>query len=62
MRSKKRVECPTCGESFHLDNWVKKGYQVLCPNCEEMLEVVNLKPIALDCVFSTELAEFDEGN
>ena len=57
MKSKKRVECPTCGEMFYLQNWLKKGAQLLCPYCEEMLEVVSLKPIEVDCVFS--LGEMD---
>ena len=59
MKSKKRVECPSCGESFHLENWMRIGQQVLCPNCEEMLEVVNTNPLTLDFVFTNELAEFD---
>lgn len=52
MTSKKRVACPVCGEMFHLHQWLKKGAQLLCPYCEEMLEVVNLKPIEVDCVSS----------
>ena len=52
MSSKKRVECPICGEMFQLHHWLKKGTQLLCPYCEEMLEIVNLKPIEVDCVYS----------
>ena len=54
MKSKKRVECPTCGESFHLDNWIRIGAQLLCPYCEEFLEVVKLKPITVNCVYSND--------
>jgi len=59
MKSKKRVDCPVCGESFHLDSWLKIGQQVLCPECEETLEVVSLKPITLDSVFSMETEDLE---
>ena len=60
MKSKKRAECPTCGETFYLANWLRIGAQLLCPNCEEMLEVVKLKPITMDCVYSTEVVDVEE--
>jgi lysine biosynthesis protein LysW len=60
MKSKKRVECPTCRNSFHLENWVKIGHQILCPHCEEMLEVVSQKPITLECVYASEFADIEE--
>ena len=60
MKSKTRVVCPTCRETFYLDNWLRLGIQVNCPNCEELLEVVNLRPFTLDCVYSTDWGDFEE--
>jgi len=53
MNSKKRVECPTCRESFNLANWLKIGTQILCPNCEELLQVVKMNPTTVECVYSS---------
>ncbi len=58
MKSKKRVECPTCRETFHLESWLRIGNQVLCPYCEELLEIVKLNPFTLACAYSTNWREF----
>jgi lysine biosynthesis protein LysW len=60
MKSKKRVECPICRETFHLENWLKIGNQVYCPNCEELLEVVNLKPFTLDFAYTADWGDYEE--
>ncbi len=60
MKAIKRIECPTCGETFQLDKRLSKGSQFLCPYCEELLEVIRLKPITLGCVYSTDFAKFEE--
>jgi len=62
MKAVKRIECPTCGKTFKLDGRLKKGAQLLCPFCEELLEVIRFKPITLGCVYSTDFAKFDEVN
>lgn len=60
MKSKKTVECPTCGETVHLESWLRAGVQFLCPFCEELLEIIKLKPVVVNCVYSTDHAEYEE--
>lgn len=62
MKSKKRVDCPTCRERFHLDSWLRIGDQLLCPHCEELLEVVKMNPISLGYVNTIDSVEFEDSS
>jgi len=48
------AECPECGAWFDLPKGIAVGKRVKCPECETVLEVVELEPPVLDYAFAEE--------
>lgn len=40
--------CPDCGEKISVQGKIHLGKEVICPNCEAELEVVETVPVELD--------------
>ena len=45
------MPCPDCGEKITLVGEIRLGKQVVCPNCEAELEVVETEPVELDWAY-----------
>ena len=48
------TSCPGCDNNIHFDRLPELGTFVTCPECGDLVEVVNLSPLTLDW-----LADFD---
>ncbi|MBL7202012.1 MAG: lysine biosynthesis protein LysW [Anaerolineae bacterium] len=53
------ARCPDCGEKIKMEGLVRIGTQVVCPECDAELEVVETQPITLDWVYEDEDEEED---
>ena len=42
------AECPECGSNIRFHNPLKLDQIVVCPECDEELQVVELNPLQLD--------------
>ena len=52
-----RVEiarCPDCGEKIRLEGKVYIGREVICPDCDAILEVIDTDPAELDWAYEDE--------
>ncbi len=52
--------CPDCGEKITLRGTIRLGREVICPNCDAELEVVETEPLELDWIYDEEDEEEDE--
>jgi len=52
--------CPDCGEKITLRGSVHIGREVICPNCDAELEVVETDPLQLDWISEEYEAYYDE--
>lgn len=57
---RKVAECPACESIITLSNRLGVGDRIECPECEEQLEVISLRPPELDYVFDDEDWEDEE--
>ena len=55
-----RADCPDCGARITVPSPVRIGQQVLCPNCDAELEVIDTNPVELDWVYEDEENDEDE--
>ena len=51
-----RADCPDCAARIQVPTPVRIGQQLLCPNCDAELEVIDTDPVELDWVYD----EYDE--
>ncbi len=58
--------CPECDSRIRIQNKVRVGQHVTCHECEETLEIVNLKPLELTWAFedlnSNDYKKYDDGD
>ena len=54
------ARCPDCGERIQLQGRVYVGREVVCPDCDAVLEVVDTEPIELDWAYDDEYDDEDE--
>ena len=52
--------CPDCGEKITLRGAVRIGQDVICPNCEAELEVIETDPVELDWAYDDDNDYEDE--
>lgn len=52
--------CPDCGEKITLRGSIHIGREVVCPNCDAELEVVETDPLELDWIGEDYEAYYDE--
>jgi lysine biosynthesis protein LysW len=52
--------CPSCDETIHFSRVPKLGRKVMCPECGESLEVVDLEPLELDFEEDDYDSDYDE--
>lgn len=62
MKSIKKVDCPTCYESFHLINAHQVGDLIQCPHCDDLLRITKLKPLIVDYIYSLDYAVSEEAD
>jgi alpha-aminoadipate carrier protein LysW len=55
-----RATCPDCGSRIGVKSPVRIGQQVVCPNCDAELEVIDTDPVELDWVYEDEEGDEDE--
>lgn len=48
---KRTSQCPTCGEKISIGETPKVGQYLLCSNCDEKVEIINLNPVVLDLFY-----------
>jgi len=46
--------CPSCGENISIGDHPQIGQYLLCPICDEKVEIINLNPIVLDWMYLPE--------
>ncbi len=51
--------CPLCTATIYFDKYPEEGQFVICPECNDMLEVVDTWPIELDWS-AVEYADYDD--
>ena len=59
-RGRNIVICPDCGEEIFLKGRIELGREVICPNCDAELKVVETKPLALDWSYDDYDDYYDE--
>ena len=47
--------CPNCDERVNLPKKIMVGQFVTCNNCEDLLEIVSVKPVELDWAYAEKL-------
>jgi alpha-aminoadipate carrier protein LysW len=52
--------CPDCGEKVTLRGEIRLGQEVICPNCDAELEVVETDPVELDWAYDDEYDEDED--
>lgn len=52
--------CPDCGEKITLRGSIHVGREVVCPNCDAELEVIETEPLAFDWVVEDYEEYYDE--
>ena len=53
------AECPECETNIRFHKPLKVGQIVICPECEERLEVRQLNPLELDWTFDDYDDDYD---
>lgn len=56
MAAKPYAYCPGCDTRIRFNKRPTMGHKVTCPECLELLEVVELRPIELDWAFTDSMA------
>lgn len=59
-KNKTRARCPSCGAWVNLRDGAEVWDLVECPECNTLLEVVDLRPPTLDYANSDEDEDWDE--
>ena len=54
------ARCPDCGEQIRLQGRIHVGKEVVCPECDAVLEVIETEPIELDWPMDDEYDEDEE--
>jgi lysine biosynthesis protein LysW len=54
------ARCPDCGEKIRLQGRIYVGKEVICPDCDAVLEVIDTEPVELDWAFDDEDDEDDD--
>jgi len=54
------ARCPDCGEKIRLQGRLYVGKEVICPDCDAVLEVVDTEPVELDWAFDDEDDDGDD--
>jgi lysine biosynthesis protein LysW len=52
--------CPACDTRIRLKTTSRLGQFVTCPECENMLEIINLSPVKFDWAFDEPFEEEDD--
>ena len=61
--TKLRVEiasCPDCGEKIRIQGKVYVGREIVCPECDAILQVVDTEPVELDWTYEDEDEEEED--
>ena len=48
------AQCPDCGEKIRLQGRIYVGKEVICPDCDAVLEVIDTEPVELDWALDDE--------
>lgn len=51
------VNCPECDFQLELKAELKRGDQLVCPNCRSLLVVLRVDPLELDWAFQAPLTD-----
>lgn len=43
--------CPDCGQKIRMQGAIRMGQEVVCPNCDAELEVIETDPVELDWIY-----------
>ena len=54
------AECPECETNIRFHKPLKLGQIVVCPECDEQLEVLQLDPLELDWAFNDYEGDYEE--
>jgi lysine biosynthesis protein LysW len=54
------AECPECGSNIRFHKPLRTGQIVICPECDEKLEVTSLDPLELDWAFDDDDDDYEE--
>jgi alpha-aminoadipate carrier protein LysW len=54
------AQCPDCGNNIPLKGALRIGQQVVCPECDAELEVVDTDPVELDWAYDDDFDDQDD--
>lgn len=54
------AQCPDCGNKISLRGPFRIGQQVVCPECDAELEIVETDPVELDWVYEDDFGGDDD--
>jgi lysine biosynthesis protein LysW len=54
------AQCPDCGNKITLKGTLRIGQEVVCPECDAVLEVVDTEPVELDWAYDDDFDDEDE--
>lgn len=52
--------CPDCGEKVRIEGKIFVGREVVCPECDAVLEIVDTEPVELDWAYEDEDEDEDD--
>ena len=54
------AKCPECGERLYPDEYMEEGDTIVCPLCEEEVEVVSAKPFKVRKLINHDNSTYSE--
>jgi len=54
------ARCPDCGEKVRIEGKIFVGREVVCPECDAVLEIVDTEPVELDWAYEDEDEDEDD--
>ena len=54
------ARCPDCGEKIRLHGKIYVGREIVCPDCDAILEIVDTDPVELDWAYEDEDEEEED--
>ena len=54
------VNCVGCKERITLSGEIELGQEVICPECDNWMEVISLDPVEVDWIYEEPEAEYEE--
>lgn len=55
-----KATCPDCGEKIAIRGTIRIGQEVICPNCDAELEIVETEPVELDWAYEDDWDDEEE--